>query len=325
MFVVAIVLAVALLALWNVKLSVDYQRIKELLEAGQQGGDTPPLHWAWLGIGSALFVAIITLLSVLGAQLFIQIRFSQRLSNSIAAFTHELNSPLASIKMFAQTLRRSGLSDEEQAKFLDLILLDVDRLGRQISNTLQAAQLDSLLGYQLAMQTVDLRAYLEDFRESKLPYLNRLQGDHRIEVLPGPNTKVSLDPHAFRGVLENLLDNAVKYGPITGVHVELEIVAASRPDRVVIEVRDNGGGIEPEHLDVIFDRFGRAPLKGGAKRGGTGLGLWIVAAIVEAHKGRVSAHSRGPGKGACFHIELPCTPLSEGSPAEPQPVAEETS
>ena len=314
MFVVALVLALALLVLWNVKLAVDYQRIQGLLAASAEASDAQPVHWAWLGIGSALFVTIITLLSVLGAQLFMQIRFSQRLSNSLAAFTHELNSPLASIKMFAQTLKRGGdLPDDERDKFLDLILLDVDRLGRQVSNALQAAQLDSYLGYQFALQSVDLRAYLEDFRESKRPYLRRLGGDHSIEVRPGPNTKVSIDPHAFRGVLENLVDNAVKYGPLTGVHVELAIAPAERPDRVLLEVQDDGGGIDPGHLDRIFDRFGRAPIPGGAKRAGTGLGLWIVAAVVEAHKGQVRARSGGAGQGACFQIELPSSALTAGT------------
>jgi len=316
LFAVAMVCVVALLVLWNYVLARDYQRIRELVRTPAVEADGS-FHWAFIAIGSVIFVATIVLLSVLGAQLFAQIRFSQRLSQSIATLTHELNSPLAAIKMFAQTLRRSPeLGPDEQRRFLDLILVDVERLGRQITNVLHTAQLDSLQGFRITPATTHLRPLLEDYVEKQRAFLERLQGDSSIELKPGPSALVRLDRSAFEAVLDNLIGNAIKYARPGGVRITLGLSATGREDRVAIEVVDDGVGIAPADLERVFDRFGRADSPGAGPRQGTGLGLWIVEAIVEAHHGRVRALSPGPGQGTTIRIELPCEHFGAEAPAE---------
>ena len=311
LFVIALVLVVALAVLWNVVLTYDYQRLKSLVSG--EGS----FHVAFIVLGSVLFVLAIVLLSVLGSQLFSQIRFSQRLTASIATFTHELKSPLASIKMFAQTLLRPGIETGEREKFLRLILVDVERLSRQISNVLDAAQLDSLQGLQIAPVWTDLQGFLGEYVQGKLPYLVHAARDTRLELQPGPAVAVLIDPHAFRSVLDNLVDNAVKYARgAGGLRIAITSRRGERPDRVVIEVADDGTGIAAEDLPRMFQRFGRIETsQESPRRRGTGLGLWIVDSIVTAHEGKVAARSPGLGQGTTISIEVPCGALEEG--AEP--------
>lgn len=311
LFVISLVLMVALLVLWNVVLAVDYQHIRDLATRAEEEGSA--FHWTFIALGSALFAAVISLLSILGAQLFGEIRYSQRLGGFVATFTHELNSPLASIKLFAQTLSRSEMPREEQLRFLDLILADVDRLGSQISNVLRAAQVDRPDGLQLVPEVVDLYAYLVDFAATRQAAVERLEGDIRIGMADGPaamgRPSVQVDKLVFRQALDNLIDNSIKYRrPGEPVRIELAIDTKAG-GWVGVEVRDNGRGIEPEHLGRVFDRFSRLEERTDAvRKQGTGLGLWIVHAIVDSHGGHVEAHSEGPNRGTTMRMELPEVP-----------------
>ncbi len=302
LFVVALVVVVALLVLWNVVLAVDFQRIRELATRDEQRGVA--FHWTFIGLGSALFVAAIALLSVLGARLIGEIRESQRMSRFIATFTHELNSPLASIKLFAQTLQRPGLPPAEQARFLALILEDVERLRGQISNVLRAAQADGPLGLQVAPEPLDLNAWLADYVDARRPGLDR-DGRVRLEFEAGPPAEVRFDRSLLRQVVDNLLDNAVKYGRRDGVRVQVLVLEGSTPDRVAVEFRDDGTGVREQDLARIFDRLGRGERGAGAQTAGTGLGLWVVRSAVEAHGGMVWATSPGLDRGTTIRLELP--------------------
>ena len=302
LFVIALALVLALLVLWNVVLAVDLQRIKELMaERDRETGSA--FHWTFIALGSVLFVATIVLISILGAQLVHHVRYTQRLSTFIATFTHELNSPLASIKMFAQTLRRSELSPDERTRFLDLILSDTERLRRQITNVLDTARLDSLLGLRIAPEPTQLGSYLQEFVTEKRLLL-RTSPDASLDLRIDTDAVASIDPHAFRNVLDNLLDNAIKYSAPNPPHVTIALDA--HPQCVSLEVSDRGAGIPPNDLELIFERFGRS---GGHsnRRQGTGLGLWIVHQIVSAHSGRIRARSPGLDQGTTFRIELPLT------------------
>ena len=305
LFVIALVLVVALLVLWNVVLAVDYQRIKELArEAESQGG---AFHWTFIALGSALFVMTIILLSVLGAQLISEIKQSQRLAAFIATFTHELNSPLASIKLFTQTLRKPGLKQEEQERFLDLILSDVERLRAQISNVLRAAQVDGPVGLRTNPEVTDLNVWLEDYVAARRLGLERTGGDVRLAFAAGPPASVFLDRALFRQVIDNLLDNSVKYArpDAGGVSVQVVVCQGSRLETVAVEVRDDGCGVHEQDLERIFERFGRAERGQPARCQGTGLGLWVVRTLVEAQGGEVWAASPGLGQGTTIRVELP--------------------
>jgi signal transduction histidine kinase len=299
LFTIVLVAVVTLTVLWHVVLFKDWAQIRELAQQAQAGGQS--FHWALLALGSALFIAVVVLLSILASQLFSEIRWNDRQQNFIASVSHELNSPLSSIKLFAQTLRKP-VSEEERKKFLEFILSDVDRLAQLIGNILRAAQIEEL---PARLEPVALGRYLEAYAaEIDSLFARRERGDTlRLEKI-APEVQVALDRALFRQVLDNLVDNATKY--CRGGRVALDVsVRTSRSGWVLLDVRDDGLGLPPNELNRIFDRFYRIEGDSQRSRKGTGLGLFIVRSIVDAHGGSIHATSEGPGRGSTFTIELP--------------------
>lgn len=322
LFVTSLVLVVILLVLWNVVLAVDYQHMRQLTVEAEETGAT--FHWTFIALGSCLIAAIIALLSVLGAQLIGEIRFAQRLSSFVATFTHELNSPLASIKLFAQTLQRPDLPATDRERFLSLILSDVERLRGQISNVLRAGQVDQGVGLPLTPEDLDLRAFLEEYLAARRLTIDVSHPEARLALEPGPTGRVRVDRGVFRQALDNLLDNSLKYARNNAPQVTLRLEAL--PDGLALEISDDGVGIAPDELDQVFGRFERGRSNPQAqRRPGTGLGLWIVQAIVEAHGGHVEARSPGLGAGATIRVELPTptdrAPEPLGAPGERDPAS----
>lgn len=314
LFVSGLVLVIALLVLWNVVIAVDIARIADLAAKAEEESGAA-FHWTFIALGSVFFVAIIALFSILGAQLINEIRFTQRFASFVATFTHELNSPLASIKLFAQTLRRTDLPAPERERFLDLLLADVARLHAQIANVLRSAQVDSPHGLQLAPERTDLRAYLEEYVATRCAALERLETKASIVLLEGPSAAVDIDKNVFRQALDNVVDNALKYSR-TGHPARIELAIQPRDDTVTLEVADDGRGVRKEDLDRVFGRFDRGqPPKGAARQQGTGLGLWIVDAIAQAHGGEVEARSPGLEQGTTLRLTLPVPRDGEDQPS----------
>jgi signal transduction histidine kinase len=290
-----LVLAVTLTVLWNFVLAHDYALLKELAAGGT-------FHTWFIVLGTGLFLTMIVLSTVLGIQLIWNVRRSQRQSNFLASVSHELNSPLSSIKLFAQTLRQRDLSPEHQASFASKILVDTDRLSRIIANIVRAAEVDRV-GEELSVAPgeVDLRAYLAEYVEDASAVY---PGEVEL-ALTGDEVCVEIDPLMFRQVLDNLIDNAVRYCGKRPAQVELRIVPFGALTE--LQVIDQGIGIPDDMLENIFERFYRIeegePQPSG--RRGMGIGLNIVRSIVHSHNGTVGARSRGPGTGAVIWIRIP--------------------
>lgn len=291
---VVLVLAVTLTGLWNFVLAHDYAQLKELAGGGS-------FHTWFIVLGSALFLAIIVLMTILGIQLIGNVRRSQRQSSFLASVSHELNSPLSSIKLFAQTLRQKNLSPEHQASFASKILVDTDRLSRIIANIVRAAEVDRVGEVlSVAPTEVDLRVYLAEYVEdAKAVYAGEVE-----IALSGDDAFVEIDPLMFRQVLDNLVDNAIRYCAKKPAQVELRILPFGIWTE--LQVIDQGIGIPDDMLENIFERFYRIE-QGGADQGtrGMGIGLNIVRTIVRSHGGTVGARSGGPGAGAVIWIRLP--------------------
>ena len=293
---VVLVLIVTLTVLWNVVLARDYRVLRDL------AAESDAFHLPFILLGSALFLAIIVLSVILGMQLIASIRWRQRQSRFLASVSHELNSPLSAIKLFAQTLRKQALTPEERSRFVGKIVSDVDRLSHMIANILRAAEF-SHRGEELSIlpSEMNLCAYLREYvSDAATVYANRVE----LSLDAGEDTWVELDSMMFRQVLDNLVDNAIRYRGDRPAKVRLELRA---PDsRVELDVIDEGIGIPADTLDNIFERFYRIesnePQTG---RRGMGIGLSVVRSIVRAHGGTVSALSDGPGQGALFRIRLP--------------------
>jgi signal transduction histidine kinase len=289
-----LVLAVTLTVLWNFVLAHDYAQLKELAGAGS-------FHTWFIVLGTALFLAIIVLSTILGIQLIGNVRQRQRQSAFLASVSHELNSPLSAIKLFAQTLRQQDLSPEHQASFANKILLDTDRLSRIIANIVRAAEVDRV-GEELSVAPteVDLRVYLAEYVEdAKAVYAGEVE-----LTLTGDEAHVEIDPLMFRQVLDNLIDNAIRYCDKRPARVELRILPHGASTE--LQVIDQGIGIPDDMLENIFERFYRIE-EGEPDTGprGMGIGLNIVRSIVQSHGGTVGARSPGPGQGAVLWIRLP--------------------
>jgi signal transduction histidine kinase len=319
LFTIVLATVVTLTILWHVILVKDYNQMRELALKAQEQTGAQPFHWGVLAIGSVLFVTVVVLLSILASQLFSEIRWNERQQNFIASVSHELNSPLSSIKLYAQTLRSETLTPAERDRFLHVILSDVDRLAHLIRNILRAAQLDAL---PVRPELVPLAPYLEAYQAEVQLQLSRMnRGDEIVVAKIDPELHALLDRTLFRQVLDNLVDNATKYA--RGSHARIELSAEEHEGSCVILVKDDGLGIPKSELKKIFDRFYRIEGDSLRSRKGTGLGLYIVRSIVEGHDGTIEALSEGPQKGATFRIEIPIVPQTahDGELAPPKELA----
>lgn len=302
-FVFILVLVLTLTVLWHVRLVHDYRKLKDL--AAQDA-----FHWAFIALGSLLFLFIIVLSSVLAAELIGHIRWSRRQSNFLASVSHELNSPLSSIKLFAQTLRQPELEVSDRLDFVNKILFDVERLQRLISNILRSADADSRDDeLQVVVQRVDLDTYLREFIRDA----NRLHASSNLQITFSGDSAMylELDRLMFRQVLDNLVDNAVRYHGDSAPQVEINVRRVG--GWAEISIIDQGVGVSDADLPKLFERFFRARsvATGQRRRHGTGIGLYVVRSIVQAHGGRVRAESTGFGGGLSIILRLPQAPATE--------------
>lgn len=223
-------------------------------------------------------------------------RESERLRTLIIdSITHELRTPLTSIKGAATALLDGHVKPEESQELLTIIDEESDRLNRLVSEAVEMAQLDAQQ-VQMHFAPVDIRTVIEATRKS-YPLIEE-QHELRINVPDG--LRIRADPAMMEKVLSNLLENAAKYSkpgaPIT-------ISAEQSDHQVQLAIADQGAGIEPSEQTLIFERFyrGRAQTTGTS---GTGMGLAISRAIVEAHGGSIGVTSQ-PGRGSVFTVTVP--------------------
>jgi two-component system phosphate regulon sensor histidine kinase PhoR len=216
----------------------------------------------------------------------------------VANASHELRTPVASIRSAAETLR-SAMDDPEAALgFVNILERNAERLQRLVEDLLDLSRIESR-EFSLRPEPVDLRIFLDRMRplhQDRFQQKNMPLGNE----IP-PDTCVLADRRALEMIFSNLLDNAVKYCPEgTPVTIGAEV----SENRVRITVADQGPGIPPPHLPRIFERFYRVDAGRSRDLGGTGLGLAIVKHLAEAMEGTVGVDSQ-PGQGACFSITLP--------------------
>jgi two-component system, OmpR family, phosphate regulon sensor histidine kinase PhoR len=265
------------------------------LTAGQFAG----VYWALLTIGST-FIALL-LAGVIVYLIFSikAINLSRRQSNFIDSVTHELKSPIASMKLYLQTLNRRHVSQEEQASFYRFMLEDLDRLDRLINQLLDAGRLET--GRQDAeMEDVALEPVL---RQCARTVCLRYR-------VPADTVQFDLQPCTVRArrvdldiIFRNLIDNAVKYA---GQQPRVEVGLRPAADgRAVARIRDNGRGIPYTMRSRIFGRFERLGTELEREKPGTGLGLYIVRTLVKRLHGRVRVRDPEEGHGTVFEVQLP--------------------
>jgi signal transduction histidine kinase len=252
-------------------------------------------------LGIVLFAIIIAGLIVYTVFLVLEIKRNEDHESFINAVTHELKTPIASIRLYLETLQSRTLTDEQRREFYGIMLADAERLHHTVDQVLKAgaaAQKPKIA----APAPVDLLALtsecvsLASRRHHLPPGAIAIEGDDGPLVVRGAAEEL-------RTGIANLLDNAVKYST-EPVRVTVSVVAPA-PNTVWVRVQDRGVGIPKKHLKRIFNRFYRVQTRGLKSVKGTGLGLYIVRSIARAHGGRVFAQSEGEGRGATFTLELP--------------------
>ncbi len=284
----------ALVTLWNIIIVADYFRFKQLSGQPSFGAG----RWWILAIGCVLFVAIMAGLIVFIVMLVRQIRANQAQRNFIDAVTHELKTPLTSLKLYLQTLEMGRVPPEKQAAFHRTMLEDVARLDLLVDHVLAAARSEGRRR-DLTLERVSVK---ESLKEAIAVVAHRYGFEPAEVVVQGPDCAVMADPHALSLIFVNLIDNAVKYaGPVPQIWIDII------PDgkTVEVQVHDNGIGISRRQLKRVFQRFYRVGNELTRIRQGTGLGLYIVKETASRIRGKVEARSAGEGHGSTFIVRLP--------------------
>ena len=256
-----------------------------------------------LVLGVLAFTLIIAGIIVYTVFLVRELRRNDQHDAFINAVTHELKTPIASIRLYLETLQSRDVNESQRREFYRIMLADTDRLQQTVEQVLKAGVAGQRVGLQ-QRAPVDIAALAAEVTETAR-VRHHLPQDTMTVSLPTTTSSglfVDGDVDELRTALSNLLDNAVKYSR-DQVQIAVEVAAPS-PDTVWVRVRDRGVGIPRTQLKRIFNRFYRSQTRG-FKVKGTGLGLYIVRSIVRQHGGRVFATSEGEGKGATFTVELP--------------------
>ena len=237
-----------------------------------------------------------------------EIRTTEQHNAFIHAVTHELKTPLASIRLYLQTLHQRDVDPTRRKEFLETMLADSARLQSTIDQVLLAGKTGTATRVANPID-IDLAEVVGECVTVAGRRHHLIDGEVEvIDRLPeGEDAVVMGDREELQAAVTNLIDNAIKYSG-ERVRVAVEVVKLGARS-VAINVRDQGMGITRDELKRIFRRFYRIPGALSARVRGTGLGLSIVRAVARRHGGRAYAESEGAGKGSRFTLELPLKPL----------------
>ncbi|NOQ84909.1 MAG: hypothetical protein GQ551_12945 [Myxococcales bacterium] len=294
---ITVLLSLALLVGWSLLLGQKITRSEDIT------GDV----WL-LVLGALSFVLIIVVLVLFVISLARGIIEVRRQDTFIDSVTHELKSPLASLQLCLETLGREGLEDDAREKLRRMMFEDVDRLRAFIDDVLEANRLSYARPGMLNLSDVPLSKLAERCAAA-------VRARHKLEpqevlIDIDPDLIVTTDRAALEIVVNNLIDNAAKYSERPA---RVEVVARRESDKkVCFEVSDNGIGIDRKNLRRVFHRFYRVEDEEVRRRRGTGLGLFVVWALVKQLGGDVEAFSEGRGQGTTVRVELPMAPVMSG-------------
>jgi two-component system, OmpR family, sensor histidine kinase SenX3 len=237
-----------------------------------------------------------------------EIRRNEQHDSFINAVTHELKTPIASIRLYLETLLSRPVDETRRREFYGLMLSDTDRLLGTVEQVLKAGQA-AQRGAKHQRVELEFDSLVRDCMEL-VRTRHHLQGEalrYETTATNGNAARVFGDVEELRTAVSNLIDNAVKY---SGSSVDVAVRVAADQKNVRLQVQDRGVGIPPEELKRIFRRFYRVSSRSLAHVKGTGLGLFIVRSIARKHGGKVFAESAGEGQGTTVTLELPRSAVS---------------
>ena len=257
-------------------------------------------HGALLAfLGILLLVIIISGVVLNTISLVREIHRNEQKDAFINAVTHELKTPVASIRLYLETLQTRAVDEEKRKEFYRIMLDDSDRLLATIEQILRTGRMGAA-GRKLNLVRIDLAGLVEEC-------MARTQALHAIPpesitFHSGDPVTILADPEEVRAAVSNLIENAVKY---SGKDVKVEVETERLDGHVLLRVKDAGLGIPKNELKRVFKRFHRVPGPLASRVKGTGLGLYIVRSVAKRHGGRAWAESEGAGRGSTFFLQLP--------------------
>ncbi|HEY5163615.1 MAG TPA: HAMP domain-containing sensor histidine kinase [Terriglobales bacterium] len=263
------------------------------------------INWRAVGaliIGIILFAFIIAGIVLNTIFLVREIRRNEQQDSFLNAVTHELKTPIASIRLYLETLQRREVADAERLGFYRIMLDDTDRLLGTVEQVLKAGE-ERHADAESHREQVNFSAIVRDSVELASVRHHLAPGALRFGTEPPDEIIVVGNQEELRTAVANLLNNAVKY---SGTEKDIEVnLLMPDIDTVLMRVQDQGVGITRSELGRIFRRFYRVETQANSTVRGTGLGLFIVRSIVRRHGGEVTAESAGEGRGSTFTIRLP--------------------
>ena len=229
-----------------------------------------------------------------------EIRRNEQHDAFINAVTHELKTPVASIRLYLETLQTRSVDEAKRNEFYRIMLEDSDRLLGTIEQILRTGRI-GVSSRKLNLSEIDVGSVVQECL-ARVRTLHSVP-DGAVEFQPGPPVTIRGDMDEVRAAVSNLIDNAVKY---SGKEPQVTVEVSREEDKfATVRVRDHGPGIPKSELKQVFKRFYRVPGPMASAVKGTGLGLFIVRSVAKRHRGRAWAESEGPGRGSTFILQLP--------------------
>lgn len=300
--VAAVTTSLVLYIYWYVEVSAG---LKAVIEKANLDPAQSLSSQTWLVI---LVLSILVGLILTG--IFIIFVYNQKISqlyrlqrNFIDNFTHELKTPVTSLKLYLETFRRHALPREDQLKYVDYMIQDSERLSEHINRILNLAKIESK-AYKGEFVTRNLVSTLQEFSRNNGHLFKGCEV--RIHNPSGLAFAYRVDLSLFEMLLMNLLSNAFKYNHSTAPRVDITFETRGR--ELHIRFEDNGIGLQRSETKRIFRKFYRVATLEETSAKGSGVGLFLVDSIARLHKGRIMAESNGSGEGSVFSVILPWNP-----------------
>jgi two-component system, OmpR family, phosphate regulon sensor histidine kinase PhoR len=270
----------------NFEKSIEYQRVIEKYQR--------QARMVW-GEGSVLLIGLLWCFWLIQRSLQKEVELNSQRRNFLLSVTHELKSPIASIRLILQTFQRRKLDEAQQTKFLNAAVTEADRLHELVDNLLLSSRLENQ--YEPNVEEINIALMMEELLEKcriKFPRATFNFTKNEVPILRG-------DRQGLVSLFTNLLENAAKY---SGEHAQITVHQAFVSNKFMFEIADNGVGIPANERRKVFEKFYRIGSEMTRSTKGTGLGLYIVSQIVKLHNGLISIVDNTP-KGTIFKITLP--------------------
>ena len=296
-YLAAIAVTTALLVFWVVVVQRFNSEINQMVS--KLGFEWNQFHWFVTTSGAGLFFLVFVALTYLLAVTLSERRYSRKQDDFLTNVSHELKSPVAAIKLHAQTLQQSGLRPQDRERFVSYIVRETERVGTLVDNLLESSRI--LSGSASSdFQPLDLSAFFDDYQQTAVTRFDLRQIELTFEVDTCSTVMASVE--ALQRILDNLIDNALRF-TAEGGKILCQVRDGGSEAEII--VADDGIGIPKRELPKIFDRFYRLSREIGNRRRGTGLGLSIVRGLVEDMRGTIRALSTDGQPGTRFEIHLP--------------------